>query len=48
MELAKMAINEKLEAEGRFPPLEEYIGRMFVAYIWFWIARLTLSRGNFK
>jgi nuclear pore complex protein Nup155 len=27
VELAKMAINDKLEAEARFPPLEEYIGR---------------------
>ncbi|TLD36418.1 non-repetitive nucleoporin [Venturia nashicola] len=27
VELAKTAINEKLEAEGRFPPLEEYIGQ---------------------
>jgi nuclear pore complex protein Nup155 len=33
VELAKNAINEKLEAEGRFPPLEEYIGRTLAAYI---------------
>lgn len=32
VELAKTAINEKLEAEGRFPPLEEYIGRTLLVY----------------
>jgi nuclear pore complex protein Nup155 len=46
VELAKIAINEKLEAEGRFPPLEEYIGRTFVAYTSLSRLRLTMDRGD--
>lgn len=46
VELAKTAINEKLEAEGRFPPLEDYIGRTLLAYFRRLNGRLTLNRGD--